>query len=558
MPGTRGTGIFIGTAGDGAGGDLEINTDSLSLTDGGIIFSPIFADGQGGNLSVNAQDIEIVGSALQIGAGVNSTNAASAGDINIDTERLMVRDGGTIVNATFGNAEGGDINIDAAEFINLKFTPDGSRIFTGIYANTSIGDGQGGDVSIKANDLSIDDAFISSSTGGFISDGDGLAFIGGGDAGNIDIEATDTIEILGIPTDPRFASGISSTSFTDGTAGDVSIASRQLFVREGSEISARTFGSGDGGSITVNTTESIELVGTTTANDMTRGGFVASSGTGMLPEQTVTGSSGSIDVTAGDLIITSGASIDVQSIDRGSAGSLSIDVQDSISLDSGGTVSAATNVGEGGDINISAGNIFWRGNSTTTARATGEANGGNINITGRNLVLLESSQLTADAARGSGGNIDINAEGIFICNECVVSAGSMLGTDGVVNIDTLEPNSNLEIVEVPIKLTQPEETVAKACSVKQKPNASKLTISGRGGLPNRPTEALSPDSIVSVGVPHNPAPQETTTSQKESASKLPAPAQNWYLNPKGEIILTANAQGINNNQQYISPDCHVR
>jgi len=556
-PGTRGTGIFIGTVADGIGGDLEINTDSLSLTDGGIIFSPIFTNGQGGNISIETQDIEVVSSALQINAGIDSTNLATAGNIEIDTERLMVSEGGTIVNATFGDARGGDINIEATESVNLQFTPENSIIFTGIFASTSIGNGQGGNVSVATNDILLDEAFINSSTGSFINDEGFLTFVGGGDAGNINIEAAGTIEIMGIPPDPTFASGISATSFTDGSAGDITIASNQLVLRDGSEISATTLGPGNSGNITINTTESIELVGTTTINDMTRGGLVAASGLEAFPEQFATGSSGSIEINAEDLSITNGASIDVQSLNSGNAGNLDITIQDSLTIDNGGTISAATNVGTGGNIIIDAGNIFSRGNSTTTATASGEADGGNINIQGRNLVVLESSQFTAGASRGSGGNIDINTEGLFICNECVISASSMLGTDGVVNIDTLEPNSNLEIVEVPIKLTQPNEAIAKACSVEQKPNASKLIISGRGGLPNRPTDALSPDSIVSVGVPESQA-QNSTKSHTTIANKLPAPAQTWYLNPKGEVVLTANARGIDNNQQYSSPDCHVR
>ena len=546
-PGTRGTGIFIGTAKNGRGGNLNIETNSLNLNSGGIIFSPIFADGIGGDITIGANAIEVVGSALQIDAGVNSTATAAAGKIAIDTETLMVRDGGTIVNATFGDAAGGDINIQADKAIELKFTPDDSRTFTGIYANTSIGNGKGGDVAIKTNSLAIDDGFISSSTGGFISDGK-LAFTGGGDGGNISLEVTETINISGIPTDPRFASGISSTSFTDGAAGNITIATNRLLVKDGSEITATTIGSGDGGNLTITAADSVELLGTITSNNMRRGGLVAASGREAFAELSGDGASGSIKLTTDNLTVNNGASIDVQSISTGNAGNLDLEIVNTLALDNQGTISAATNSGAGGNIALDAGNIFWRGSSTTTARARGTADGGNIDIQGQNLVVLGSSQLTAEANQGRGGNINLDAQGLFICNRCLVSASSRLGIDGVVEVDTLEPDSNLDLVEVPIKLTKSSEMVALACSSSAQ-NQNRLTVNGRGGLPTRPEETLKSEAIVKMGTPKR---QPSSTQQ----STLPLPAQNWYENSQGIVVLTADAAITNN--FYNPPDCHVR
>ena len=553
-PGTRGTGIFIGTAANGVGGNLQIATNFLNLNEGGIIFSPIFTDGIGGNITVEATAIEIVGSALQIGAGVNSSSTAAAGKIEIATDRLMVRDGGTIFNGTFGDATGGDIEIEAQDSINLRFTPDGSRIFTGIYANTSVGNGKGGDITIKTTNLAIDDGFISSSTGGIISDGR-LVFVGGGDGGNITLEVAETIEIKGLPTDPRFASGISSTSFTNGAAGNIFVTTNKLSIQDGSEIAATTIGSGDGGNININASDSVELFGTTTVNNMQRGGLVAASGRLAFPDLAGEGASGSIALSADSLNINNGASIDVQSIGTGNAGNLDLAIANTISLDDSGTISAATNTGTGGNINIEAGNIFWRGNSTTTTRAQRNADGGNINIQGRNLVVLESSQLTAGANMGRGGNIDIDAQGLFICNQCVASASSRLGIDGVVDINSLEPNSNLDIVKLPTKLTQPQEIVAQACSSPQQPNNSSLTISGRGGLPPRPRDVLKEEAIVSLGVAPNW--QQADRNKKIDSPKLPPAAQNWYTNSEGVVILTAKSTTTTNNS-YNFPDCHVR
>ncbi|MCC0175995.1 filamentous hemagglutinin N-terminal domain-containing protein [Waterburya agarophytonicola K14] len=553
-PGTRGTGIFLGTAAEGIGGNLEVNANALNIAEGGIIFSPIFTNGTGGEIQVNANDITIDASALQIGAGVDSTSLATAGNIFINTDRLIVENGGTIVNATFGEATGGNINIDARESINLRNTPSGSRLFTGIYANTSIGEGKGGNVTLRTDNLSIEDAFVSSTTGGFINDDANLTFSGGGDGGNINIDVADTIEILGIPTDPRFASGINSSSFTNGAAGNIQVSARKLFIRDGSEIAATTLGSGNGGSVNINVLDSLELFGTTTINNMKRGGIITTSGRSAFPDLVASGASGDIRIDTGNLKIQNGASIDVQSLGTGSAGNLNIESANDILLDDEGIISAANNFGNGGNIDILGRNIFWRGNSTTTATATGNANGGNINLVGTNLVVLESSKLTAEAENGTGGNIDISAKGLFVCQECIISASSRLGVDGVVEIDTLEPEATFGIVEVPIKLTQPEETVARACSNSTLANNSKLTVTGRGGLPNSPRETLSSKSIVSFDIPQ--ANTETRTEEEpKKQALLPSPARNWYQNSKGEIILTS--QPSDNTPRFNSPDCHV-
>jgi filamentous hemagglutinin family protein len=526
-PGTRGTGIFIGTAADGIGGNLKIATNSLNLKEGGIIFSPIFTGGTGGNIEVNATDIDISGSALQISPGIDSTSSAAAGNILINTQRLKLQDGGTIINATFGDATGGNIDINATEFVDLQNTPQGSLLFTGIYSGTAIGTGAGGNINLKTDNLLINEGFISSNTGGFI-DQDGLVdFGGGGNGGNITIEAQKSFDIAGILRSRRFASGINSSSFTSGDAGDIRISTSKLSIRDGSEIAAAAIGSGAGGDLIINATDSIELIGRTTEDNLQRGGLVAASGREAFTGQTASGFSGNIQITTDNLTVTDGASIDVQSLGTGNAGNLNINVKDAIFLNDQGEISAATNLNTGGNINLDANKLF----------------------------LLGESELTAEANIGRGGNININTDGLLQCAGCRLSASSQLGVDGEVNINTLEPNPNIEIVDIPIQLTEPEESVALACPTNQQPNTSQLTISGRGGLPPRPNEPLTSESFVSFGKSNNQ--RQNIRAKTHRNSTLPAPARNWYVNSQGEVVLTAQTATANP-AQFNSPDCHVR
>ena len=279
---------------------------------------------------------------------------------------------------------------------------------------------------------------------------------------------------------------------------------------------------------------------------MQRGGLIAASGRETFPQQQASGTSGDISVTANSLTIEQGAGIDVQSIDTGSAGNLDIRVDGLVSLDDAGKISAETDRGTGGNIKIVADNIFWLGNSTTTATASNEANGGNIEIVANNLIALQGSSLSAEADAGTGGNINVDAKGLFVCQTCRVSASSRLGIDGVVNIRTLNFNPDFEAADLPIQLAQPETAVNLACSTNSG-NGSSLTVSGRGGLPPRPSEVLNSKSLVDFADSIAEVPES-------SVAQLPAPARSWHVDSQGRTILTASSAV----RSFNSSGCHVR
>ena len=543
---TKGTGIFMGTIADSRSGELRLDTSSLTLEEGAVISSPIFTDGIGGNIAIATDSLSMSGSGIQIIAGSDSTSLAAGGNIDVETNQLTIKGSGVIANVTFGDADGGDININAQEAIALTDSPDNSIIFSGIYSSTGLGTGDAGTITLTTDSLYLNDGLISSNTGVFIGDG-GVGFAGEGAGGDIVIEVAEEIEILGPPGDLRFVTGINSSTFAKGTAGDIRISADKLTVRDGLQIAATATASGNGGNLTIDA-NSIELVGTTAVDNVTLGGLSATSGRGTFGQPPGSGSAGNIEITAENLSILNGASVDVQSLGTGSAGDLNIEAIDSIFLDDRGSISAGTNSGTGGNINLTADNILWLGESNATATARGNADGGNINLQANNLVVLEGSGLTADASFGRGGNINLETTGLFICGECQISASSELGIDGIVNITTLDPNPDLEVVDVPIQLTQPEEAVVLGCSATANDNSSSLTISGRGGLAPRPSDILNSKAIAEF--PTTPAPNERV----REGVQLPPPARSWYVNRQGAVVLSALP---NANRPQFNSDCHV-
>ncbi len=383
-PTDRGTGIFLGTADAGTSGHLSLETPSLLMSNGAVIFSPTFTQGVGGNLNIRAFDlVEISGSAIQTGNVRGSSGIG--GHITIDTKQLRLQDGGSIVSATFGNGTGGNIEINAADTVQIQRTPPTAAILTGIYTNTTFGTGKGGDIRIDTDKVFVEDGVIGSNTGASLPTGV-IPF--GGTGGNVIVNARESVEIAGILPDPRFPSGLGTTGYSPSRSGDLTISTKKLILRDGADASTATVGAGEGGTLTVNASESIELSGTSIGN-LTVGGLSAAAGRVNFPDLDATGASGDIKLFTNKLIVRDGAGIDVESLGSGNAGNLEV-VANSILLDNQGSISAATTSGEGGNISLQTNSLLMRRNSQISATAGGTANGGNINITGLGELLTEA------------------------------------------------------------------------------------------------------------------------------------------------------------------------
>jgi len=533
QPTDRATGIFLSTAGAGGNsGSLNLDTSSLRMRNGGVIFSPTFIQGIGGDIDIRASNlVELSGAAIQAGnsRGSNSTG----GNITIETKQLNLQDGATIISAALGNGAGGNVTIKAQDTVQLQRTPPGAAFLTGIYTNTTLGTGKGGDLTIDTGNLLVKDGVIASNTGASLPTGV-IPF--GGPGGNVIVNARDTVEISGVLPDPRFPSGLGTTGYSPSRAGNLTITTKKLILRDGADASTATLSSGQGGTLTVNASESVELSGIR-IGDLTLGGLSAAAGRANLPELRATGASGDIKVFTDKLIVRDGARIDVESLGPGNAGNLQI-VANSILLDNQGTISAATTSGEGGNISLQTNSLLMRRNSQISATAGGSGNGGNINITGFSpadfVALLEGSKITADAVRGRGGNISINTKGFFLCPTCQISASSQLGIAGQVTIITPEAENNFEILDLPQEVAKPEQVVAQACRSTTSRNQSEFTITGRGGLPPRPSEQLSSGALI------NFEPSVANAAiEGQNSSQLPPPARGWYVNNQGVVVLAS-------------------
>jgi large exoprotein involved in heme utilization and adhesion len=100
--------------------------------------------------------------------------------------------------------------------------------------------------------------------------------------------------------------------------------------------------------------------------------------------------------------------------------------------------------------------------------------------------------------------------------------------------------------------------VAQGCSPGGSQAQSEFIITGRGGLPPNPKEALSSDDVQVPWIPLNPGGENRSTStvSKNPTSATPAPlveAQGWVMNDLGQVVLTASAPTVTPHSPWLPP-----
>ena len=142
-----GSGIFTDTEGTGAGGDIFVNADSVTLQNGGTLSaktSGTAATATGGSITVTATDHVTMTSGASITA--SSTGPGDAGNILINAGQTFVATNSHDAVVTQADAaSGGDITVLATDRVQLT----NSRI------SASVADGPGG-----GGNISIDPQFV--------------------------------------------------------------------------------------------------------------------------------------------------------------------------------------------------------------------------------------------------------------------------------------------------------------------------------------------------------------------------------------------------------------
>ncbi|NJL61908.1 MAG: filamentous hemagglutinin N-terminal domain-containing protein [Methylacidiphilales bacterium] len=285
------SGIFsdVDATGVGNAGSIEIKTGSLSLTNGAELNTKTFGQGNSGSIRINARDgIILEGKSAtsdvrsRIISAVNPEAVGNAGDIELTTGNLAIGNEAFISSSTLGKGNAANIIINARNISIGRLSTIQSSIFPG-------GVGKGGNIQVDTDTLSL-------TNGGQIN----TNVLGIGDAGNITINARNSVNIDGVQGSA--ISGIQSQLLTGtGKGGDIQITTGSFSAKNGASVNASTNAQGDAGNVTINASDTVTFAG-----------FIGnekdlSTNISTVTSDDSTGKGGDIRVSAKGLFLQSGA-----------------------------------------------------------------------------------------------------------------------------------------------------------------------------------------------------------------------------------------------------------
>ncbi|MEH2390479.1 MAG: filamentous hemagglutinin N-terminal domain-containing protein [Nostoc sp.] len=463
------------------------------------------------------------------------------------------------------------------------------------------GEGDGGDINITSRKLIVSDgAQVITSTQGK------------GAAGNLNVYTSESVDLTGSFTTQdkngntnTSHSGLFTSTGAAGKAGDITINTGKLRIKNGAQISTESSGkldinnlkvilaTGKGGNLSVKASESVELDGTS-ARDASTGLFASTNGSG---------DAGQITITTGQLIVKDEAQISVSSIvnpppqffsyqggipNLGSAGDLTVSAS-SILLDNKGSLTSNSESGKGGNIMLQVRDLLrMRRNSQISTNAGANGDGGKITIYAPNGFLLaaplDNNDITANANFGSGGKITITANIYGFVTRTGADLESLLNPkepldpnrlptnditafsqqnpslSGTVKINSPDADPSKGLVELPVNLVDASQQIVADCNSRTKIARSSFIRTGRGGLIADPTQPLIADDAVLAdwitlspesqnragGIPKRAVVQAQQNTEKKSpkVNSVNEPtqiveAQGWVIDANGNVVLVA-------------------
>jgi filamentous hemagglutinin family protein len=461
--------LLANTLGTGQGGEIDIDTNHLELTQGGRIDSSSDSSGHAGTITITAgKYINLVGENSGIfGTASSSGNAGQidifagerlsvttnsqiststeslgqGGEIKINTNQLELTQGGQIDSSSKGSGSAGKIAITASEY--LKIFGEGSGIFStsratgnagtitigkkpsgesmpvptltvtekGQISTETFGAGEGGEIDININNLEI-------TQGGKIDS----SSEGSGSAGKIAITASEYLKIFGE------GSGIFSTASSSGNAGQINILAGGT-PEDGVEIIPGSLFSA-----------SAELL----PHD--QGGLVLENGGKISTSTSGQGDGGTITITSSKLRLNNKALITADEVaDSNQAGNIVIGAHQLDMSDS--TISTSSTNANGGNILIGVRELNNNRitDSEITATAGENGKGGNLEIRGPKYLILDSTNLKADADKG--GNLTVDADVFIASSDSQIEASGVLQTPEHIDVGTISllPNQGVDV-----------------------------------------------------------------------------------------------------------------
>lgn len=542
----------------GSSGDIKLEANSILVKDFGTFSTTVDTDtggtGNAGNILLRTNgNLEINGANITSGSESASGNS---GNIELTSMRgnILMTNGPFVTTQTVqSSGNTGNLTVSAPNGDILL--ADFGFLFTGIRGTG--GTGGSGQIQITANNLTLDNSAIA---------GDNISPLRPGD---ITVNLSGSLKLGGT----SFNSFIHTTSRGPAPAADLNITAHDILLTDGSTLSTETFRSGAGGALNI-FAQNLQLTngaqvrsgstsevlnpgqpptipsgagGTITIQGLASpaGSVVIDGpGSGIFTDAQGTGAGGNINVAAQSVTIQNGGAVSASTSGNApsaTGGDITIRSDRSVTMKNGASISASsTGPANAGNIFINAGQSYTSTNSSVTTQASqasggkieikasdmvrltnsqvntsvadGTGGGGNITID-PNFVILQNSQILAQAFAGQGGNITITTGTFLPDANSLVDASSQFGLSGTVTIQS--PTSNLSSVWARLQQNYGEAAalLRARCAAQVSGTQSSFVLAGRDALPLEPGGWLT-----------SPLALEGTAVAPPVAEKFTAPA----------------------------------
>ena len=531
----------IDTHGEGYS-NVQIQGKLVRIAGSYVILVYPLKEQSGGNLTVNASDSVLLEQNAQL--FTQSFSTGNSGNINVTTKKLVVRDGAQMQ---------GQLTINASDSVELiSGTPipvfaDGSDLISSGLFSATYGDKNAGSITINTGKLRIQGgASISTTSESIYSYIPNQLIPATGKAGNLTVNASESVELIGTSPNGSRLSGLFSGTQGPGDGGNLTLTTGQLIIKDGAAIS--------------------------------------------------------VSSQARKNVIS-----DLDPNNLGKAGDLNITAR-SILLDNKGKLTAETDSGRGGNITLQVAELLLMRHEskiTTNAGTTGlSGDGGNITIKAPNGFIvatpLGNSDITANAFSGSGGKIAITAKNIFgfvprtraeveRLNSKEINPNNLPTSDitafsqenpslsGTVQINSPDVDPSKGLVQLPVNLVDASQQIVADCNTGGKIAKSSFIATGRGGLAPDPTEPLiADDAVLADWITLEPESknraggiqkrvvvhkQRNTEQKSQKVNFVNEPtqiveAQGWVRDANGNVVLVAQVpNGSPHNSSLVATSC---
>ncbi len=490
------------------GGDIQVQGRRARITSGSRIEASTLGTESGGTLAVvTSESVELTETLANdyltgLASAVYPGATGSGGNLTVETQRLIIRDGAGISSGTLGQGSAGTLTISAHESVELSGTSSDFERPSFLTSDTGPPDlfaaslpfqvnatGQGGDLVIETQRLSVrDGAQVTTATSRE------------GNAGKLQVDATESVEVIGTSANGQLFSRLSAAVGQEATGqgGDLRITTGQLNVGDRAFVTVSSQGLGDAGNLEV-AANSIRL-----------------DNQGKLTAETASVQGGNITLQSRDLVLRRGSNITTN------------------------TTGTAT----GGNISIDTGVIAGLENSDITANAFG-GQGGIIDISAQGVFGLVQRDLEEIRTLLRTDNPNELDPARLLTSDITAISQTDPSLRGQVTINNPDVDPSQGIIELPAEVVDASNSIAQGCPAN---GENKFIITGRGGLPPNPNDSLTGDNVLTEwntldsDVENLSSAEEgATDSTIESTNTQIVEANGWMTNDLGEVVLIATA-----------------